>query len=370
MKVIISGGGTGGHIYPAIAIADKIMRKRPGTQILFLGTEKGMESKLVPESGYEIRYISASGFNRKNLWKNVATLRDFARGCRQVKAVLESFTPDIVIGTGGYVTGPVLWTAGRKGIPTFIHEQNAFPGLANRMLEKHTKKVFISFPESRQYFKHKDKTVLTGNPVRKEFIVSSVIDYRKKLNISDGEFFILSFGGSRGAEKINDAILNLSEAVNELAGVRLVHITGNNYFDEFSRRLEEKGIPAGGKDGNGGKINILPYTNSIHEYMLASDLVICRAGAITVAELTACGKPAILVPSPNVTANHQYYNAKAVADKGGAVLIEEKDLTPEKLKGVVMRLMNNREALNKMAENSASVGRLDGADAIFAGLEV
>ncbi|HPO04088.1 MAG TPA: undecaprenyldiphospho-muramoylpentapeptide beta-N-acetylglucosaminyltransferase [Bacillota bacterium] len=359
MKVIMTGGGTGGHIYPAIAIADKIRRKNPDASILFIGTKKGMESNLIPESGYEIRFINARGFDRRNPLKNIATVRDFLRGNAQAGKILNDFKPDIVIGTGGYVCAPIIRAAGKRGIPAYIHEQNAYPGLANRMLEKYAKKVFISFPESEKYFKEKDKLILTGNPIRKEFVVSSVIDYRKKLGIGDSEFLILSFAGSRGAERLNDVVLDLADMIQNIPGARLVHITGNVRFEGFCERLKEKGIT------NGIKINILPYADSIHEYMFASDLVISRSGAITAAELTACGKPSILIPSPNVTANHQYFNARAIADKGGAVLIEEKDLTSEKLITAVMRLVNNREALNAMAKASASLGRTDGADAIY-----
>ena len=182
MKVIIAGGGTGGHIYPAIAIADKIKRKKPGCSILFVGTEKGMERKLVPESGYEIRFITASGVNRKNPLKNVIALRDFIRGSKQVKQILQDYQPDLVIGTGGYVCAPVIRMASKKGIRTFIHEQNAFPGLTNRMLEKYVEKVFISFPESKEYFKQKQKLVVTGNPVRREFVVSGILIIGKAAN--------------------------------------------------------------------------------------------------------------------------------------------------------------------------------------------
>ncbi len=364
MRVIITGGGTGGHIYPAIAIADKIKRKNPDCSILFVGTEKGMERKLVPENGYEIRFISVSGFNRKNPLKNITTFRDFMRGSRQANRILEEFRPDLVIGTGGYVSAPVIRAAGKRGIKAFLHEQNAFPGLTNRLLGKYVEKIFISFPQSEEHFKEKRKLVVTGNPVRKEFVFSGIQDYRKKLGIGAGEFMILSFGGSRGAEKINSVIPELAEAVLQSSGARLVHITGSQHYENFCRELKEKGIP------ESGRITVLPYVNNMHEYMFASDLAISRSGAITATELTACGKPAILIPSPNVTANHQYFNARAIADRGGAVLIEEKDLTPEKLKGVVMRLMNNREALNAMAKASAALGRTDGADAIYAELGI
>lgn len=364
MKVIVSGGGTGGHIYPAIAIADKIKRKIPNSSILFVGTERGMESRLVPESGYQISFISAEGLYRKQLLKNIRTAKDLMRGYKQAEGILKEFSPDLVIGTGGYVSVPVLWSAIRKKVPVYIHEQNAFPGLANRMLGRFAEGIFISFPESEKYFKQKNKILLTGNPVRKEFMLSGIVDYRAKHGISPNEFLILSFGGSRGAEKINSAILELAAGLSEIPATKLIHITGTGYYDEFCRRLNEKGIR--GKDN----ITVLPYTDIMHEYMLASDLVISRSGAITVAELTACGKPSILIPSPNVTANHQYYNAKSIADRGGGILIEEKELTDEKLKGAVMRLMNNRKALNAMSEVSSSLGRADGADAIFSALEL
>ncbi|GAB1475182.1 undecaprenyldiphospho-muramoylpentapeptide beta-N-acetylglucosaminyltransferase [Bacillota bacterium] len=364
MRVIMSGGGTGGHIYPAIAIADKIKRKNPNSSILFVGTEKGMESRLVPENGYEISYISAGGLNRKNLFKNLGTMRDLMKGCSQAGRILADYRPDLVIGTGGYVSVPVLWAAVRKKVPVYIHEQNAFPGLANRMLGRYAKKIFISFPESERYFKQKDRVLLTGNPVRKEFILSGIVDYRSKHGIGPAEFMVLSFGGSRGAEKINQSVLALAESLSKIAGIKLIHITGTRYFEEFRKKLNERAA------GNEGSITVLPYTDVMHEYMLAADLVICRSGAITVAELTACGKPSILIPSPNVTANHQYHNAKSIADGGGGILIEEKELTEEKLTGAVMRLINNREALNTMAAASSSLGRTDGADAIFSALEL
>lgn len=365
MKVIISGGGTGGHVYPAIAIADKIMRKIPDSEVLFVGTRRGMESRLVPERGYGIKYISARGLDRKNPFKNIAVLKELIKGNKEVGKIINEFKPDMVIGTGGYVSAPVLFAAVRKKIPVFIHEQNAYPGLANRMLSRYAKKIFVSFPESEKYFKQKDKIVLTGNPVRKEFAASGLVDYREKLGIGPGEFFVLSFGGSRGAEKINEAVMELVEIINKIPGAKLVHITGAHYYESFCEKLMKKTIDIKGGD----KVRILPYTDKIHEYMMAADLIISRAGAITVAEITACGKPAILIPSPNVTANHQFFNAKSLSDKGGAVLIEEKDLTKGKLENVVMRLMNNKEAINRMGDASRDLGRIDGADEIFIGLD-
>jgi UDP-N-acetylglucosamine--N-acetylmuramyl-(pentapeptide) pyrophosphoryl-undecaprenol N-acetylglucosamine transferase len=359
MKVILTGGGTGGHIYPAIAIADKIKRKHSDADILFVGTEKGMERDLVPQNGYDIRFISASGINRKKLLKNVITVRDMFKGYHQAKNILAEFKPDIVIGTGGYVCGPVVRAAYRMGIKTFIHEQNAFPGITNRMLERYVEKVFISFPESAAYFKHPEKLVVTGNPIRKLFLVSGIFDYRQKLDLYPKDFMILCFGGSLGAGKINNVIEEITETLHEIPNLKLVFVTGKYYYEKILERLNEKGI------SEDGKISVFPYLDNIHEYLLAADLVISRAGALTISEITACGRASILIPSPNVTDNHQYFNAKVVADKGGAVLIEEKDLTPEKLIGTILRLTNNKEALNAMARASASVGKLDGVDLIY-----
>ena len=362
MKVIITGGGTGTYL-PCHCYRRQDLAKNPDNDIPLRGIRKRDGTKTCPGCGYKIRSITVSGFNRKKLLKNIATLRDFIKGSREANRIIKEFQPDIVIGTAGYVCAPVIRRASKMGIRTYLHEQNAFPGLTNRMLEKYVEKIFISFPESEEHFKKKDKLVVTGNPVRR-FIVSTIIDYRERLRIDDNEFLILSFGGSRGAEKINEMILELTDVIRQEPNARLIHITGRPYYDDFCQGLKDKGM-----EGD-ERILVLPYTQNMHEYMFASDLVICRSGAITVAELTASGKPAILIPSPNVTANHQYFNAKAIADKGGAVLIEEKDLTREKLKGVTLRLMHNREALNAMAKASASLGRTDGADAIYAELHI
>ncbi len=359
MKVIMTGGGTGGHIYPAIAIADKIKRKHPEAEILFVGTKRGMEKDLVPKNGYEIRFITVSGFHRKKLWKNIKTVADLIKGSRQTRKILKDFKPDLVIGTGGYVCGPVVRAAHKSGIKTFIHEQNAFPGVTNKLLEKYVDKVFVSFPESKEYFKEPDKLVVTGNPIRKSFLLCGMGHSREKMGITPSEFVILCFGGSLGAGKINSTMIHVVETVNGLPDTRLFFITGRNYYDQVLASLKDRQINLN------DNINILEYADNMHEYLSAADLVISRAGALTVSEITACGKASILIPSPNVTGNHQYFNARVVADKGGAVIIEEKDLNEEKLIGTILRLKNNKEALNAMSAASAGVGRIDAADVIY-----
>ena len=364
MKVIMTGGGTGGHIYPAIAIADKIKRKHPEAEILFVGTERGMEKELVPASGYPIRFITVSGFNRKKLWKNFKTVADLLKGNRQVKKIIDEFKPDLVIGTGGYVCGPVVRAAHKKGIKTYIHEQNAFPGVTNKLLEKFVDKVFVSFPESKEYFKQPDKLIVTGNPIRKSFLLCSSNSSREKMNIKNREFVVLCFGGSLGAGRINSTMIHIAEALNGMPDTRLYFITGKHYYQEVCDVLKEKKIAVN------GNINILEYANNMHEYLSAADLVISRSGALTVSEITACGKPSILIPSPNVTGNHQYFNAKVVADKGGAIIIEEKDLSEEKLLGTILRLKNNKEALNSMSEASGKIGKTDAVDVIYDHLNI
>lgn len=364
IKVIMTGGGTGGHIYPAIAIADKIKRRHPDAEILFVGTERGMEKDLVPKNGYPIKFITVSGFNRKNLLKNMKTVRDLVKGMGQAKNIIEQFKPDLVIGTGGYVCGPVVRAAHKKGVPTFIHEQNAFPGVTNKLLEKYVDKVFISFPESKTYFKQPEKLIVTGNPLRKSFLHNGSNNYKEKLGANENDFVLLCFGGSRGAGIINSTMVRVVEEMNKIENARIYFITGKLYYDKIKEELKQNGIPSS------DKIHIMEYADNMHEYILASDLIISRSGALTISEITACGKASILIPSPNVTANHQYYNAKVVADKGGAIIIEEKDLTAEKLLSTIMNLKNNKSVLDSMSAASQLVGKIDAVDVIYDNLKI
>lgn len=356
MKVIMTGGGTGGHIYPAIAIADKIKRKHQDAEILFIGTERGMEKDIVPANGYPIKFINVMGLNRKNLLKNVKTMVSLLQSDAECKKIIKEFKPDVVIGTGGYVCGPVVRAAYKKGIKTFIHEQNALPGVTNKLLEKYSSKVFVSFPDAVQHFKNKEKVYVTGNPVRKNFLLSKITDFRKKYNIDETNFAILCFGGSLGANAINEVMMETLKLLKDVSDIQVFFVTGKHYYDSILENVKTLAMK---------NVIIMPYTENMHEYMMASDLIISRSGALTVSEITACGKASILVPSPNVTGNHQLYNAKVVADRGGAILFEEKEFTAEKLFNNIMKLKNNKELLNKMSEASEKVGRLDATDVIY-----
>ena len=363
MKVIMTCGGTGGHIYPAIAIADKIKRKNPDADILFIGTQAGMENTLVPESGYPLERIAASGFNRKNIMKNVKTLHDAVKGSMQAKAILERFCPDVVIGTGGYVTGPVIREAYKKNIPVYIHEQNAVPGVANKMLERYAKNVFISFPDSAAYFKDQSKLILSGNPIRKAFILTEITDCREKLGVLPTEFMALIFGGSLGAEVINRETLNMVGILRN-QDVKVFFVTGKRYYDQIAADLN--------KIGNTEFVTIIPYADNMPELLKAADIVVSRAGAIALSEITACGKPSILIPSVNVTNNHQYYNAKSLVDAGAAIMLEEKDLDPAQsvVGNYLIKLKNNKEKLNAMSAASLGIGRVDAVNIIYDHLKI
>lgn len=343
MKIILTGGGTGGHIYPALAIADKIKDEHPDSEILFVGTEKGLEKILAPQRGYPIRFISVRGFNRKQLLKNVSVIAELMEGIKEARSIIKEFKPDIVIGTGGYVCGPVVKAAADLGIRTYIHEQNVTPGLTNRLLERRAEKVFVGFEEAKRNFKQHDKIVVSGNPVRKDFYCIDKKTARLGLDIAEESFVALSLGGSRGAAKINAVMTEVAAALSGVANTELFFVTGNIHYDETLNAVKEKGVVP---EGN---IHVLPYLEDMHRYLSACDIVISRAGAITISEIMVCGKPAILIPSPNVTGNHQYFNAKALADKGGAIIIEEKELNSEKLIDEILKIKGVKKYSDKMA---------------------
>lgn len=359
MRVIMTGGGTGGHIYPAIAIADKIMERTNDSEILFVGTRRGLESRLVPENGYDIRYITVSGLNRKNLAKNFKVFRDYQKGKAQARAIIEEFKPDVVIGTGGYVSGPVVRTAASMGIRCFLQEQNAVAGVANRMLEKHVEKVFLGFEEGGKFFKHKEKLVVSGNPVRSDFFNCDPAASRAKLGISPDKFVILCFGGSQGAGRINKAMVEVIKRYNGHENVEIWFATGKAYYTPIMTELEELG--AAPQDN----IRILEYINNMQDVLAASDLVVSRSGALTISEIALCGKPSILIPSPNVTGDHQTFNARAISDKGGAILLEESKLDGDALYEEIEQLRSNPAFLEGMAEQAGRCAPLDATDIIF-----
>lgn len=344
MKVIVTGGGTGGHIYPALAIADKFMEMDPENDILYVGNCEGIEKDVVPKSGYPMELVDARWLDKINPKEVVRTGFRVTKGIAESLRVIKKYNPDVIIGTGGYVCFPVLVAGHMLKKLCYLHEQNAYPGLANRTLEKFVKRIFLGFPEAGQYFKEPEKHVTAGNPVRKNFFRLTRREAREKLGIPQDDFVVFTFGGSLGSRKINEVAFELLKIFNGHPGVRLIMGTGKWYYQENMDLIAEDGIDI--KEN----ITIRDYIEKMDLCLMACDVVISRAGALSVAETTVCGKAAILIPSPNVTGNHQYYNAKSVADRGGAFLIEEKDLDLQEVTGYVLKLKNDRELLRGMSE--------------------
>ncbi len=365
MRVIMSCGGSGGHVYPAVSIAEGIEKRFPGSEILFIGTTGGMENRLVPASGFAIRGIDASGFDRHHLLRNVRTLQNVLRGTREAKEIIREFGPDIVFGTGGYVTGTVVRTAAVLGIPCYIQEQNAFPGVTNRLLEHYAKRVFLSFEASRKYFRHPEKAVLSGNPIRAEFLRENVGECRVRQGLSPDDFMILIFGGSLGAEILTREALKLIRRIAEQPSGRRTVVTlisGSRYYEQTKAELEA--LPC-----DTSFVRLIAYADNMPELMGACDLVIGRSGGSTF-EMLAMHKPSILIPSPNVTANHQYHNAKAVSDAGAALLIEEKDILESGalLTDSALALASDAPRLEAMSRAAAGLAKTDAVDIILSNL--
>ncbi|OFA22972.1 undecaprenyldiphospho-muramoylpentapeptide beta-N-acetylglucosaminyltransferase [Clostridioides difficile] len=358
MKVLLSGGGTGGHVYPAIAIANKIRDEHPDAEIIFVGTEKGIESEIVPKYGFELKTVTVQGFKRKIDFDNVKRVFKLFKGLEQSRKIVKKFKPDIVIGTGGYVSGPVLFNASMGKIPAIIHEQNSFPGVTNKILSKTVTKVLTSFEDSHKRFPEEaeEKLVFTGNPVRKEILLSRKNIARKNLSISDEKRMVLCYGGSGGSRKINDAMrLVIKNMVNE--DIAFIFATGKSYYDEFMESISDINLKPYQK--------VVPYLEDMANALAASDLVIGSAGAISLAEITALGKPSIIIPKAYTAENHQEYNAKSIEKQGAGIAILEKNLTPESLNTAVFKLLGDRELLVDMANASKTIGKPEAIDLIY-----
>ena len=362
MKVLLAGGGTAGHINHALAIAGYIKKKRPETEFLFIGNRDGMEQRLVPQAGFDIKSITISGFKRsfspKNMVENVKTVTRTFTSSHEAKKIISEFKPDICIGTGGYVSGPVIRTAAKMGIPCIIHEQNAYPGVTNKMLAKSVSKVMLAVPDAKKYFEKAD-FVVTGNPVRGDILTADKEESRAELKL-DGRPMILSFGGSLGARKINEAVADIVARSGKDGRYQHIHAYGK-YGDWFPDLVKEKGTDI----SQCNNLDIRPYIDNMPTCMAAADLVICRAGAITLSEVQAMGKPAILIPSPNVAENHQYHNAMALVNAGAAEIIEESELSGETLMKTVDKMLLNPEQLKTISENSRKMAITDANERIY-----
>ncbi|WP_100404563.1 undecaprenyldiphospho-muramoylpentapeptide beta-N-acetylglucosaminyltransferase [Bacillus solitudinis] len=321
MRVVVSGGGTGGHIYPALSLIKEIQKQQPESKILYIGTEKGLENDLVQREGIPFKTIHITGFRRKISLENVKTVVRFIKGVKQAKKMMKLFKPDVVIGTGGYVCGPVVYAAAKMRIPTVVHEQNSVPGLTNKFLSKYVQKVAICFEEASSFFPT-EKVVFTGNPRASEVKEINAQAGKSSLGLQENKKTVLIVGGSRGAKPINDAFLSI---VGEVGGkdYQVVYVTGNVHYDAVMEKVKEQGNP--------DNVIIKPFLHNMPDVLGAVDLIVARAGATTLAEVTAIGLPSILIPSPYVTNNHQERNARALSSKGAAILRLEKDMDGSQL---------------------------------------
>ena len=353
MRVLLTGGGTGGHIYPALAIARGIKQQFPETEILFVGTSKGLEADLVPREGFPFRTVTVEGLTRKVSLQALITLFKTCKGCVDSYRILKDFRPSVVIGTGGYVCGPVVMIASILRIATLIHEQNAYPGLTNKLLARLVNKVAVNFPQSKKYFSPRAQISVTGLPVRPEVQAATREQAISALGLDKDKFTVLVVGGSRGARSINKAMVRVITQAAKRSDVQIVHMTGQLGYEETLADIKAAGIEL----VNAANITVKPYLYNMHEALAAADLVICRAGATTLAEISVRGLPAILVPYPYASDNHQEFNARAIADNGAAVMILDRNLTGEELWAQITSLFGDRPALAAMAACSRKLGK-------------
>ena len=362
MKILFAAGGTGGHINPALAAAGEIRERYPDAEILFVGAKGKMEAKLVPNAGFNLKTIRIAGFQRKisieNIFRNILAIIYLVLSPLSVRKIIKAFAPDVVVGFGGYVSGPVVQMAAKMGIPTAIHEQNAYPGVTNKTLAKTVDRVMLTAEEAEKHLSSKNPPVVTGLPVRGEMLRADREKSRKELGIRDNQKLVLSMGGSLGALTINNAMVDLISEYHNNENLYFLHAMGQ-YGLWVPDKLKEKGVQTEGKN-----VEIREYISDMDRCMSAADLVICRAGASSLSELQAMGKASILVPSPNVSENHQFHNAMALVNKGAALVVEEKDLTKEKMAELFESLVFDDEKRLTVEANAKAMAVMDAKEKI------
>ena len=364
MNILFTCGGTAGHVNPAVALARIFQERNPDCKVLFVGADGGMENHLVPKEGYEIRSVTITNFHRSfapaDIAHNLGTVRNMVRSKQQAARILDEFQPDLVVGTGGYASYPVVKEAARRHIPTAIHESNAVPGLTTKGLSKVVDRVMVGFEESRSHYDHPEKVVVTGTPVRGDFFRYTRQEARAKLGFDDERPLLLSYWGSLGAEVMNQKMVDfIAKECYEGAPWRHVHGAGRD-FPWMQEELLRRGL----KLGDNG-VEVREYIYDMPLVMAAADLVLCRAGASTISEITAIAKPSVLVPSPNVTANHQEKNARVLSDQGAAVLLREADCVEDTLYDQVALLMRERNRREKMSRALTEMAVPDAGEKIY-----
>ena len=360
MRVLMTGGGTAGHINPALAIANTIKKNIPDAEIEFVGTERGLENTLVTKEGYKLHHVNIMGISRSLSLKNLKAVMLTVTSQFEAKKIIKNFKPDIVIGTGGYVCWPALKMAAKMGIPTIAHESNARPGLAIKQLQGDLDRILVNFKDTENYIKNKEKVMHVGNPLRGGFGGLDYAEARKMLGIKDDETYVLAFGGSLGAQRMNEIVFSYMKNYAKNNEKVVCHLaTGRIYYKEFSEMYREAGLE------DCKNLSMMEYIHDMHVRMSAADLIICRAGAMTISELAMMKKASVIIPSPNVVDNHQYKNAKVLADHDATVLIEEKDLTYKSFADAVNSLVEDKNKREQLSKNIVQFANTDANKLIY-----
>ena len=354
MKVLIAGGGTGGHVFPGIAVAEELRRRDPDSTIVFVGSRRGLEAQAVPAAGFPIRFVLARGFPRRAWWRWPVSLLSNLAGFAQALWLVARERPDVVLGTGGYVSGPVSLATWLTGRPLVLQEQNSIPGIANRWLARIADEVHLSFVEARSYFTRTDHLKVSGNPVRAHILSGDRGAGLAEFGLTPGRPTIFVFGGSRGAHRINEAALDAMRRLKDRVDVQFILQTGREDFEWARKIVETEHLPA----------RVVPFLQRIHMAYAAADLVVCRSGAMTLAEIAVCGTPAILVPYPHAADDHQAVNAANLVDRGAAAMILDRELTGERLAKEIAHLLADRQTLSRMSANLRLFARPDAAERI------
>ena len=355
-RIIISGGGTGGHIFPALAIADAIRAKHPEAKILFVGANNRMEMQRVPDAGYEIKGLPIAGFDRKNLLKNFKVLWLILKSQRMAKKIIKEFAPQAAVGVGGYASGPTLKMAAKMNVPTLIQEQNSYAGVTNKILAKRAKMICVAYEGMERFFPH-EKIKLTGNPVRKNLLDmrSNHKEALKAMNLDENKKCVLIVGGSLGARSINEGVMANIELIRANSDVQFVWQTGKLYFEEMKKRVSEAGKPE--------NLVVTDFVSNMADALSAADLVVSRAGAGSISEFALLGKAVILVPSPNVSEDHQTKNAMALVNKGAAIYVADSKVK-EELITKALETVNNASVIASLEQNIEKMGKPNAASEI------
>lgn len=364
MKAIIAAAGTGGHINPALAIANKIKQEEPNSEIIFVGTDRGLENDLIPRAGYDLKRIEAYGFNRKISLDNVKKMYKTFKSIGQAKKIIQDFKPDIMIGTGGYICLPVALAASKLKVPIVLHESNAFPGVAIKMLSKKASAILVGFEDAKKRIRNTENVVVVGNPSKVKkiaFTNSQKEKILKEIGLTDIEKpIVLVFGGSQGAQKINESFINIiSKKINEK--YQIIWATGPNQYEIIKAKLQSLNINI----DNISNVKILPYIYNMEEVMNCVDLVVSRSGAMTITEISIVGKPSIFIPFPYATENHQEYNAKVLEKVGAAKIILDADLDFNILNSTINAIISDKEKMCRMSENAHAVEIKNVEDKIY-----